>query len=115
MPSVTAQVPGIPPQLEKIIMKATEKYQSNRYRTADEMIEDLDNIEFITKVMGQKAFVTDLNDAESETAAAPAARREKQTKRNTAGYEADRRNGRSMQSLRRRYRQSRRSRRINQD
>ena len=72
MPSVTAQVPGIPPQLEKIIMKATEKYQSNRYRTADEMIEDLDNIEFITKVMGQKAFVTDLNDAESETAAAPA-------------------------------------------
>ena len=88
MPSVTAQVPGIPPQLEKIIMKATEKYQSNRYRTADEMIEDLDNIEFITKVMGQKAFVTDLNDAESETAAAPAARREKQTKRNTAGYES---------------------------
>lgn len=69
-------------------MKATEKYQSNRYRTADEMIEDLDNIEFITKVMGQKAFVTDLNDAESETAAAPAARREKQTKRNTAGYES---------------------------
>ena len=88
MPSVTAQVPGIPPQLEKIIMKATEKYQSNRYRTADEMIEDLDNIEFITKVMGQKAFVTDLNDAESETAAAQVARREKQTKRNTAGYES---------------------------
>lgn len=88
MPSVTAQVPGIPPQLEKIIMKATEKYQSNRYRTADEMIEDLDNIEFITKVMGQKAFVTDLDDVESETAAAQAARREKQTKRNTAGYES---------------------------
>ena len=88
MPLVTAQVPGIPPQLEKIIMKATEKYQSNRYRTADEMIEDLDNIEFITKVMGQKAFVTDLNDADSETAAAQVARREKQTKRNTAGYES---------------------------
>lgn len=56
MPSVSAEVPGIPPQLEKIIMKATDKYQTNRYRTADEMIEDLDNIEFITKVMGQKAF-----------------------------------------------------------
>ncbi len=56
MPSVSAEVPGIPPQLEKIIMKATDKYQNNRYRTADEMIEDLDNIEFITKVMGQKAF-----------------------------------------------------------
>ena len=56
MPSVSAEVPGIPPQLEKIIMKATDKYQTNRYRNADEMIEDLDNIEFITKVMGQKAF-----------------------------------------------------------
>lgn len=56
MPPVSAEVPGIPPQLEKIIMKATDKYQTNRYRTADEMIEDLDNIEFITKVMGQKAF-----------------------------------------------------------
>jgi len=56
MPSVSAEVPGIPPQLEKIIMKATDKYQTNRYRTADEMIEALDNIEFITKVMGQKAF-----------------------------------------------------------
>lgn len=56
MPSVTDEVPGLPPQLEKIIMKATDKYQTNRYRTADEMIEDLDNIEFVTKVMGNKAF-----------------------------------------------------------
>ncbi len=56
MPTVTSEVPGLPPQLEKIIMKATDKYQTNRYRTADEMIEDLDNIEFITKVMGDKAF-----------------------------------------------------------
>ena len=56
MPPVSAEVPGLPPQLERIVMKATDKYQNNRYRTADEMIEDLDNIEFITKVMGQKAF-----------------------------------------------------------
>lgn len=45
-------VKGIPPQLEKVIEKATDKYQSNRYKTADDMIEELDNIEFITKVMG---------------------------------------------------------------
>lgn len=56
MPSVTAEVPGLPPQLEKIIMKATDKYQTNRYRTADEIIEALDNIDFITKVMGNRAF-----------------------------------------------------------
>ena len=45
-------VKGIPPQLEKVIEKATDKYPSNRYKSADEMIEELDNIEFITKVMG---------------------------------------------------------------
>lgn len=50
-------VSGIPPQLEKVVMKATDKYQNNRYSSADEMIEDLDNIEFITKVMGKKVFV----------------------------------------------------------
>ena len=71
MPSVSAEVPGIPPQLEKIIMKATDKYQTNRYRTADEMIEDLDNIEFITKVMGQKAFNI-AGEEEKEQPAAPA-------------------------------------------
>ena len=65
IPSITEQVPGIPPQLEKIVMKATDKYQSNRYKSADEMIEDLDNIEYITNVMGKKAFPTE------ETVAAP--------------------------------------------
>lgn len=56
LPPVSKEVPGIPPQLEKIIAKATDKYQTNRYATADEMIEDLDNIDFITKVMGNSAF-----------------------------------------------------------
>lgn len=77
MPSVNAEVPGLPPQLEKIIMKATDKYQSNRYRTADEMIEDLDNIEFVTKIMGQKAFsIADEPEAEP-VAKAPRAERER--------------------------------------
>jgi len=57
VPSVTEEVPGLPPQLEKIIQKATAKYQSNRYKVIDDMISDLDDIEFITKVMGKKAFV----------------------------------------------------------
>ncbi len=56
MPSVSAEISGIPPQLDKIIQKATDKYQTNRYKTADELIEALDNIEFITKVMGDSAF-----------------------------------------------------------
>lgn len=58
-------VSGIPPQLEKVVMKATDKYQTNRYSTADEMIEDLDNIDFITKIMGKKVFVAG-EDAEHD-------------------------------------------------
>lgn len=57
-------VKGIPPQLEKVIEKATDKYQSNRYKSADELIEDLDNIEFITKVMGG-AVINNNDDEES--------------------------------------------------
>ena len=59
MPSLTKEVPGIPPQLENIVNKATEKYQSNRYKSVDDMIRDLDDIEFITKIMGKDAFVMD--------------------------------------------------------
>ena len=60
-------------------MKATDKYQTNRYRTADEMIEALDNIEFITKVMGNKAFTipTDGYEAAEEPAAVQTQERER--------------------------------------
>ncbi|MEG2985926.1 MAG: protein kinase, partial [Peptostreptococcaceae bacterium] len=37
-------VPGIPPALEKLIMKSTDKFQTNRYKSADEFLEELDNI-----------------------------------------------------------------------
>ena len=80
MPSVSAEVPGLPPQLEKIIMKATDKYQNNRYKTADEMIEELDNIEFITKVMGQKAFNLTGEYKEEQTRLAAGAERERQSR-----------------------------------
>ncbi len=53
---------GIPPQLERVIMKATDKYQTNRYSKVDEVIEELDNIDFITKVMGKKAFLASDTD-----------------------------------------------------
>lgn len=56
MPSVSESVSGIPPQLEKVIKKATDKYQTNRYKSADEMIKDLDNIDFITNIIGSSIF-----------------------------------------------------------
>ena len=49
-------VSGIPPALERCVMKATNKYQTNRYSSADEMIEELDNISFVTNVAGTEIF-----------------------------------------------------------
>lgn len=48
-------VPGIPPQLEKIVMKATDKFQTNRYASADEMLDDLNSIEFVSNTIGDQA------------------------------------------------------------
>jgi len=41
-------VPGVPPALEQIIMKATEKHQVNRFKNADEMLEALRNVDRLT-------------------------------------------------------------------
>ena len=49
-------VPSIPPALNRCVMKATSKYQTNRYANADELIEDLDNIAFVTTVAGPGLF-----------------------------------------------------------
>ncbi|MBR0308645.1 MAG: Stk1 family PASTA domain-containing Ser/Thr kinase [Mogibacterium sp.] len=49
-------VPGIPPMLERCVMKATNKYQTNRYSSAEEMIQELENISFVTNVAGSTIF-----------------------------------------------------------
>ncbi len=51
-------VDGIPPMLERCVMKATSKYQTNRYANADELIEDLNNISFVTNVAGDSVFAS---------------------------------------------------------
>ena len=45
-------VSGVPPALEHIIMKCTDKYPINRYASADELIEALNNLEFVATVVG---------------------------------------------------------------
>ena len=50
-------VDGIPPGLEKIVMKATDKFQSNRFKSAEEMIEALDNIDLVSRVVGSSVFM----------------------------------------------------------
>ncbi len=49
-------VPGIPPALDRIVLKAADKYQSNRYASADEMLTDLSNIEFVSSRVGDSVF-----------------------------------------------------------
>ena len=49
-------VDGIPPALEQCVMKATSKFQTNRYGSADELIEELNNIEFVTRMVGNSIF-----------------------------------------------------------
>ena len=50
-------VDGIPPSLERIVLKATDKYQSNRFKSADDVITALDNLELVSRVVGQSMFV----------------------------------------------------------
>lgn len=49
-------VSGIPPQLEQVVMKATRKYQTERYANADEMYEALENVEHIHSILGKLIY-----------------------------------------------------------
>lgn len=55
-PSAKDEVPDVPYQLDRIIHKATEKFQSKRYKKVDEMIDDLKSISYIESRFGQKAL-----------------------------------------------------------
>jgi serine/threonine protein kinase/beta-lactam-binding protein with PASTA domain len=44
----SALVPDIPPEVEDIVLKATDKYQTNRYKSADEMVEALNKANLST-------------------------------------------------------------------
>ncbi len=56
-------VSGIPPALERIVLKATDKYQSNRFASVDELIHALDNLAFVSSVVGDSVFAGS-NDSE---------------------------------------------------
>lgn len=50
-------VDGVPPALEHIIMKCTDKYPVNRFASADELIEALNNLEFVGSVVGNSVLM----------------------------------------------------------
>ncbi|MDR1136107.1 MAG: Stk1 family PASTA domain-containing Ser/Thr kinase [Clostridiales Family XIII bacterium] len=47
-------VSGVPPGLEQIVMKAIEKYQINRFKSADDVFDALENVNFITGIIEDK-------------------------------------------------------------
>jgi len=49
-------VSGIPPQLEQVVMKATKKYQTERYASADDMYEALENVEHLHSILGKSIY-----------------------------------------------------------
>ncbi len=59
-------VHGIPPALEKMVLKATDKYQTNRYKNAEEVLEELNNIDFVTKMVGDSVFVGTSSEQKEE-------------------------------------------------
>lgn len=58
VPAPSQKIPNIPPALDKIVLKATARVQTSRYRSAEELIDDLDNIELVSRVVGGAAFTT---------------------------------------------------------
>lgn len=50
-------VGGVPPVLEQIIMKATNKIQVNRFKSADEMADALKNVDLISSIVGDAAYL----------------------------------------------------------
>lgn len=50
-------VDGIPPGLERIVMRATDKFQSNRFKNAEEMIKALDDLTVVSRNVGDSVFI----------------------------------------------------------
>ena len=49
-------VAGIPPRLEQIVMKATDKIQINRYMSVDDMLYALTQLEYVTSIVGDSVM-----------------------------------------------------------
>lgn len=56
---------NVPPGLERIVMKAVEKQPKNRFNSADEMIDALDKMEVVNRVVGDSIYdgAEELNEA----------------------------------------------------
>ena len=65
-----SQYVSMPPALEKIILKATDKMAINRYQSAEEVIQALDEMDLVNRIVGGETIVrgTHSGDAKREEA-----------------------------------------------
>lgn len=59
-------VAGVPPALEHIILKCTDKYPVNRFASGDELIEALNNLEFVGSMVGDSVLMGGRNNGQRE-------------------------------------------------
>lgn len=52
---------NIPPALEEVVLKATEKNPAKRYETADQMIEALNRVDIVSNIVGDTVFAGNEN------------------------------------------------------
>ena len=64
-------IAGIPPALERIVLKATDKYQTNRFGSADDLIKALDNLEFVGSVVGDSMFMASADTQQAKSQESP--------------------------------------------
>ncbi len=72
MPRPSEFMDGIPTQIEEVIMKATDKLQTNRYKSADEMYDALAHAEFdamMSQRAGGAASATAISQVDTENEA----------------------------------------------
>ncbi|MGI6204162.1 MAG: protein kinase domain-containing protein [Anaerovoracaceae bacterium] len=60
-------VDGIPPSLERIVLRATQKDPADRFESADEMIDALNDIEFVTRFVNSGAAMAAAEEEKEET------------------------------------------------
>lgn len=80
-------VAGIPPRIEQIVMKATSKLPTSRFSSADEMIKELDDIEFVSRIVGTStmngwdAGNVKANSSDNENKASESSKEDKKRKK----------------------------------
>ena len=64
-------IAGIPPALERIVLKVTDKYRTNRFVSADDLIKALDNLEFVGSVVGDSMFMASADTQQAKSQESP--------------------------------------------